>query len=129
MHDYVTILVANEYLVTLIALGLPLLGLYGNVCVFLNCYSFGSDWVAVVRGHPIDAAFLSIHGPLEMAAFALAAAAVQDLALSIVGLILWDQRVEWKRPLWFYGCAALSVVLIDVLEVFGKWLRYVMEST
>ncbi|MGO9093742.1 MAG: hypothetical protein ACLQGV_00825 [Bryobacteraceae bacterium] len=122
-RDYFGILAANESVLLYLALGLPVLGIYGNVVILFNWFRFGSDCVAIMRGSSLDVAYLLIHGPVELAVFTLGSAAVQGAALCAVASLVFRRKFEWRVWAWRYAMAAALLVPVAALEILSKWAR------
>ncbi len=121
--DYFAILATNERVLVSMVLGLPVLGVYGNLVVLSNWFRFGSDCVAIMRGSGTDLAYIFIHGPLELAVFTLGSAAVQGAAYSGARSLVLKTTFEWRAWVWRYAVAAVLLVPVAALEVLSKWVR------
>lgn len=106
-------------------LGLPVLGLYGNLVLIHNCFRFGFDAVALGASDPRSLLFLAGHGALELSAFVLVTASVQGLSLALVLRLV--KGCETRFDTWL-RLAAMSWVVLVLAAVVETWTKYVREG-
>lgn len=123
VSDYLTIVSTNEQVLLSMALGLPALGVYGNLVMLCNWFRFGSDCVAILHGSAHELIYIGIHGPLELIALTLAAAAVQELGCAGLGSLVWAQKFRWRAGVRRYALAGALLAVIAVIEVISKGMR------
>lgn len=122
-HDFATIIDGNEAALFSMLWGLPIAGIYGNALVFGNCFRFGFMCTAVFIAAPFQLAFLLIHGPLELAAFALGSASVQGASIALLRNLLGAEPQPWQPWLPLFAAAGGALVFIAGLEMLGIHLR------